>query len=314
MGTADDLGGSAMRLRPFELIEPTSVAEAVDALGRAGEGARVVAGGTALVPMMRLGLIRPDPAIALHRVRGLGQIEAAEGVLRVGAMVTMADLLRALAVRSGWPLLGQAVARVATPAIRSSATVGGNLAYAEAASDLAPALLCLEASVDVSGPAGTRSVPIASFFTGLYETALGPEEIVTGIRVPPVAAGAIGAYVKFCPRAAEDKPLIGVAALLERDPGGRCREVRLALAGAAPTAMRAGRAAAMLRGEALTDGAIAAAADAAAAEADPLSDLMGTAGYRRDMVRVVMRRLLRDLRDGAALAGPIARAAGEPRA
>jgi carbon-monoxide dehydrogenase medium subunit len=290
-----------VRLRPFELIQPGSVAEAVDALERAGGGARVVAGGTALVPMIRLGLIRPDPVITLDRVAGLAEIETEQGMLRLGAMVTMADLERATGARSGWPLLTQAVARVATPAIRSTATVGGNLAYAEAASDLAPALLCLEAVIDTIGPAGRRSVPIDRFFTGFYETALEPGAIVTGVRVPPVPDGAVGGYVKFCPRSAEDKPLIGVAALIERDPdGGRCRGARIALAGAAPTAMRAARAERVLRGETLSDSVLAEAADAAAAEADPLSDLMGSAGYRKEMVRVWTRRLLARLRDGTS--------------
>src|SRR5262249_25090096 len=123
--------------------------------------------------------------------------------------------------------------------------------------------------------------------------------IVTAIRVPAASNSSVSGYLKFCPRSAEDKPLVGVAALIERDrEGGRCRDVRIALAGAAPTAIRAGRAEAALRGEILTDGAVRAAADAAAAEADPLSDLMGTARYRREMVNVWTRRLLTALREG----------------
>src|SRR5262249_36209172 len=152
--------------------------------------------------------------------------------------------------RSGWGLLAEAAGRVATPAIRSSATVGGNLAYAEAASDLAPALLCLEASIETAGPAGEASVPITSFFTGFYETALEPGAIVKGVRVPPCPDGAVGGYVKFCPRSAEDKPLVGVAALVDLDRRtGRCRDVRIALGGAAPTPIRAGHAEAIMRGE-----------------------------------------------------------------
>jgi carbon-monoxide dehydrogenase medium subunit len=287
-----------MRLRPFELIAPRSVAETVDALGRVGSGARVVSGGTALVPMMRLGLVRPDPLITLHRVPGLAGISVDDGVLHLGSMVSMADLVRSHEVRSGWALLAEAAHRVASPAIRSSATVGGNLAYAEAASDVAPALLCLEASVDTAGAAGERSIPIARFFTGFYETALEPGMIVTGVRVPPCPDAAVGGYVKFCPRSAEDKPLIGVAALVDIDRGtGRCRDARIALGGAAPTPIRAVRAETALRGETLSDGAQRAASDAAAAEADPLSDLMGTAQYRREMVSVWTRRLLAALRD-----------------
>ncbi len=290
-----------MRLRPFELIQPDTVAEAVDALGHTGGEAKLIAGGTALVPMIRLGLIRPDHMIALHRVRGLAEIKAEQGVLHLGAMVTMADLHRAPVVRSGWPLLAEAAGRVATPAIRSSATLGGNLGYAEAASDVAPALLCLEALIETAGPGGERSLPIARFFTGFYETALEPGEIVTGVRVPASPTGAVSGYVKFCSRSAEDKPLVGVAALLALDrETGRCREARIALGGAAPTAMRASQAEMSLRGEALSDATIRAAAEAAAGEADPLSDLMGTADYRREMVRVWVRRLLIALRDGGS--------------
>ncbi len=288
-----------MRLHPFELIQPASVVEAVAALGSADGEARLCAGGTALVPMMRLGLIRPERVISLHRVSELAELRAERGVLRLGAMVSMADIHRAPMVRGGWPLLAEAAGRVATPAIRSSATVGGNLGYAEAASDPAPALLCLDAEVEIAGPDGERSLPLTRFFTGFYETALGPGEIVSTVRVPACPAGARSGYVKFCPRSAEDKPLVGVAALLVLDPAsGQCREARLALGGAAPTAIRAARAESALRDEVPDEGAIRAAAEAAAAEADPLSDLMGSADYRREMVRVWVRRLLTRLRDG----------------
>jgi len=286
-----------MRLRPFELIEPDSVDEAVAAFARAGDAARIVSGGTALVPMIRLGLLRPDPLITLHRVPGLVDVRIANGTLHLGAMVSMADLSRSPMVRGRWKLLAEAAGRVATPAIRTSATVGGNLAYAEAASDVAPALLCLEASVETAGSGGERSVPITSFFTGFYETALEPGAIVTGVRVPACSESAAAGYVKFCPRSAEDKPLIGVAALVDLDRG-RCRDVRIALGGAAPTPIRANRAEAVLRGEVLSDVTLGAAAAAAAGEADPLSDLMGSAQYRREMVRVWTRRLLTALRDG----------------
>jgi len=287
-----------VRLRSFALIQPDSVAEAIAALGESGDGARVIAGGTALVPMMRLGLVRPDPVIALHRVGGLAGIRTQADALSVGAMVTLADLHRAPLVRGRWPLLAEAAGRVATPAIRSSATLGGNLGYGEAASDVAPALLCLDALVEIAGPGGERTVPITRFFTGFYETALGPGDIATGVRVPPSPAGALGGYVKFCSRSAEDKPLVGVAALVTLDAAtGRCAEARLALGGVAPTPVRAGTAERGLRGEALTDEAIRAAAEAAVADADPLSDLMGSAEYRRDMVRVWVRRLLTGLRD-----------------
>jgi len=287
-----------VRLHPFRLLEPESLPDAIEALGRLDGEARLVAGGTALVAMMRLGLVKPDRLVSLHRVAGLSRIAVEGGALVLGAMTTHADIERSRVVRDGWPLLAGAVHRVATPAIRTTGTIGGNLAYAEAASDPAPALLCLDAEVRVAGAGGERVVPIARFFRGFYEAALEPGEIVTAVRVPPPPPGARGGYVKFTSRSAEDKPLVGVAALVALDASGRCVEVRLGLGGAAPTPIRAAGAERALRGEALTDAAIRAAAEAAAREADPLSDLMGSADYRREMIRVWVRRLLGSLRDG----------------
>ena len=186
---------------------------------------------------------------------------------------------------------------MATPAIRTSGTIGGNLAYAEAASDPAPALLCHDAEVRVAGPGGERALPIARFFRGFYEAALEPGEIVTAVRVPPAPKGARTGYIKFTSRSAEDRPLVGVAALIALDEAGRCREARIGLGGVAPTPIRAGRAEAALRGEVLGDTAVRAAAETAAREAEPLSDLMGSADYRREMIRVWVRRLLAALRD-----------------
>jgi len=289
-----------MRLPPFELVEPENLEAAVELAGRADGEVRLVAGGTALLSMMRLGLIRPDRVVSLHRVPGLDGIREVVGALEVGAMVTMARLHRAPAVRRAWPVLAEAAAAVATPGIRSAATVGGNLAYGEAASDPAPALLCLEADVEVVGPSGRRAVPIGELFTGFYETSLGPAEIVTGLRVPALPPGARSGYVKYSARAAEDKPLVGVAAVVvpERS-GGRWLDVRIGLAGVAPTARRARRAEARLTGQEPDDAALRAGAEAAAAECEPLSDLMGSADYRREMVRVWVRRLLTALRDGS---------------
>src|SRR5439155_6124589 len=175
----------------------------------------------------------------------------------------------------------------------------GNLCYAEAASDPAPALLCLEAEVRVAGAAGRRTMPVVDFFRGFYETALAPGEIVTSVRVPATPAGARSGYVKFTSRSAEDRPLVGVAALVVPDSSGRWLDARIGLGGVAPTPIRARRAEATLRGESPTDAALRATAEAAAREAEPLSDLMGSADYRREMIRIWVRRLLTTLRDGA---------------
>lgn len=290
-----------MRLPPFRLEEPQSVPEAIEILARPDGEARVIAGGTALVPTLRLGLLRPARLVSLHGIPELRNLRVEGQALEVGAIVSMAALARHHAVRADWPLLARAAACVATPAIRSTATVGGNLCYGEAASDLAPALLCLEAQVRVGDSVGERVVPVTEFFKGFYETAVEAGEIATGLRVPAVPRGARAGYVRYCPRSAEDKPLIGVAALLVRDDARRVKELRLALGGAAPTPMRARRAEAAAQGQELSEPLVRAVAEAAASEAEPLSDLMGSADYRLQMIRVWVRRLLTALRDGRAI-------------
>ncbi len=287
-----------MRLQPFGLVEPESLTEALDAIARLDGEARLVGGGTALVPMIRLGLVKPDRLVSLQRISPLNGIRLDGEALELGATATHGDVERSRIVRGGWPLVAEAAHRVATPAIRTSGTIGGNLAYAESASDPAPALMCHDAAVHVAGRRGSRTVPIAQFFRGFYEAALEPGEIVTSVRVPPAPVGARGGYVKYTSRSAEDKPLIGVAALITVDAAGRCTHVRLALGGAAPTPIRAERAEAALQGETLTDASARAAAELAARDAEPLSDLMGSADYRREMIRVWVRRLLISLRDG----------------
>jgi carbon-monoxide dehydrogenase medium subunit len=288
-----------VRLPAFELHEPRSLEETLALLGRLEGDVRVAAGGTALLSMVRMGLLRPDHVVTLHRVPGLDALGAREGTLQAGALVTLARLARAAEVRRDWPLLADAAAAVATPAIRSAATVGGSLAYAEAASDLAPALLCLEAEVEVAGPGGRRRIPVAAWHVDFYATALAAGELVVGLRVPPPVPGTRGGYVKYSARSAEDRALVGVAALLVPDGAvaGAWR-VRLGLGGVAPTPLRARRAEARLDGGALDDVAIGEAAVTAAAECAPLDDLMGSADYRREMVRVWVARLLAALRDG----------------
>jgi carbon-monoxide dehydrogenase medium subunit len=205
----------------------------------------------------------------------------------------MTRLERAPEVRRGWPLLAQAAGAVATPSIRNAATVGGNLGYAEPASDPAPALLCTDAEVVIAGLDGRRTVAITDFFTGFYATSLAAGELVVGLRIPPLPARARSGYVKYCSRSDEDKPLVGVAAVVAPDGSpGRLGEVRIGLGGAAPTAVRARAAEARLRGRVLDQAVIREAAEAAASECDPLSDLMGSADYRREMIRVWVRRLL----------------------
>lgn len=289
-----------MILRPFQYVESKAVDDAVAALRNGGEDARVIAGGTALVPLMKHSVLRPSLLVSIARVPGLAEIApAVSGGVCIGGVATHWAVSHSIAVQQRSPLLAYACARVASPTIRSMGTLGGNLCYGESASDPSPALLALRATVRLHGPGGERTVPITEFFTGFYETTLREAEVLTAIDVPAMPAGARWRYLKWTPRAQEDKALVGLAAVLVMD-GRRCRVARLGVGGvgASPVVLAAAERA--LEGQELDDATIARAADAAAAEVDPMDDLQGSAEYRRDMLRVWVRRVVAGLAEGRA--------------
>jgi len=289
-----------MILRPFQYVESKTVDDAVGALRTGGEDARVIAGGTALVPLMKHALLRPSLLIGITKVPGLAEITPIESdSLRVGGVATHWAVSRSMDVRQRSPLLAYACGRVASPTIRSMGTLGGNLCYGESASDPSPALLALRATVRLHGPDGRRTVPITEFFTGLYETALREAEVLTGIDVPGMPAHARWRYLKWTPRAQEDKALVGLATLLVLD-GRHCGVARLAVGGVSASPVVLAGAERALEGADLDSATITRAADAAAAEVDPMDDLQGSADYRRDMLRTWVRRVVTGLVEGRA--------------
>lgn len=293
-----------MILRPFEYVESKTVDDAVAALEAGGDDARVIAGGTALVPLMKHSVLRPSLLVSIVRVPGLAEIAAGgAGGLRIGGVVSHWAVSHSALVRERSPLLADACARVASPTVRSMGTLGGNLCYGESASDPSPALLALRATVRLHGPGGPRTVPITKFFTGFYETALREAEVLTDIDVPAMPAGARWRYLKWTPRAKEDKALVGLAALLVMD-GRRCRVARLGLGGVGARPVALARAEHALEGQEVDEATLARAADAAAGEVEPMDDLQGSAEYRRDMLGVWLRRVVSSLADGNASSCP----------
>ena len=281
----------------FEYYEPSSLDEAFAILEAHGDEAHLLAGGTALVLLMRLGLVMPAHVVSLRRIDGLREIGILpNGGLEIGALVTHAEIERSALVQRFFPPLAQTFGRVATARIRNQATAGGNIAHADPASDPPPMLLALEAELVIARRNGTRTVAIADFFTGLFETSLAPGEIVTAIRVPPPAAGTRGTYVKFLPASKDDFATVSIAAVVGTAKDGTCEHVRLALGGVGSTALRARRAEASLAGKALTADTIGAAATLVRDEVDPLSDARGSAHYKREMTGVWLRRALESLR------------------
>ena len=280
-------------MNAFDYRSPRSLDEALAVLGEYGEDARVVAGGTALVTMMRQRLVQPSCLVSLRDVQGLDRIETDNGALRLGALATHREAETSPLVRERIPVLAETFRRVATVRIRHMATVGGALAHADPNQDPPVTLLALGARVEIRGARGSRELPLAEFFRDYYETALEPGELVIAIKVapPPPATGA--AFLKFLPRTADDYATVAAAAIVTLDPDGiRCREARIALGSVGVTPLRARSAEALLAGEGLSESVLRAAGEAAKTAVDPLSDHRGSAAYKREMTAVMVGRAL----------------------
>lgn len=284
-------------------FQPRTVAETTALLAEHGDDAKVVAGATALTIMLRQRLIRPGALVSIGRLgdEQLRTVAREDGALRIGALVSHRTVELSPLVRETIPVLAHTFSKVANVRVRTVATVGGVLAEADYASDPPAVFLALGARVEVAGPDGTREIPVEDFFRGFYETALEPGEIVTGVRVPIPAAGTRAVYEKFVTRSSEDRPCIGVIAVvcLGAD-GATCEELRVAVGAASETPQRFPDVESSTRGQALTQDLARGVAEQYAARIDTLDDMRGSAWYRTEMVKVWVRRAIEHARDEAA--------------
>jgi CO/xanthine dehydrogenase FAD-binding subunit len=277
---------------PFSYAAPTTLAEAVALLAEHAEAEpRVLAGGQSLIPLMNFRLAKPGYLIDLRNVAGLSGIRREGDVLVIGAMTRMSELERSPEVAVAAPLLAEAVGFVAHTPIRNSGTIGGSLAHADPAAELPAVALASDAELVAAGPAGSRRIPAAEFVQGPFSTALAPDEILTEIRLPVWPGG--HAFVEFS-RIHANFAVVGVAALVDLDDGGRIRRAALALTGVAPTAIRATAAERVLTGAAgravVDGGAAAAAAEAAVEGLAPAGDLHASPQTRIALARSYLRR------------------------
>jgi carbon-monoxide dehydrogenase medium subunit len=275
----------------FDYLAPRTVDEAVAVLAAHGDDAKVLAGGQSLIPAMRFRLAAPTVLIDINRLSMLEYIREEPGYLAIGALTREHALEHAPTIAHAYPLLADAARVIADPLVRNRATVGGNIAHADPANDHPAVMLAYGAQVLAHGPAGSRLIPIDELFVGLFETALTHDELLTEIRIPTPAPGAGGAYLKI-ERKVGDYAVAAVAVQLTLS-AGRCTAARLALTNVASVPMRSHGAEQVLIGQELTDAVLEAAGRAAAAECDPSSDLRGTAEYKRDLVRVLVKRAVR---------------------
>lgn len=272
-------------------VQPTSVAEASELLAADSWGATAISGGTAVVLMMRQGLIRPDTLVSLAGLEGLGGIRLEGERLRIGAGVPLSEVAASPEVRATAPSLATACGRVGNVRVRNVATLGGNVAEADYASDPPSVLVSLDASCRVVGPDGEREVPVADLLVGFYTTSLQPGEVITEVIVPRPAPGARSTYLKYISRSSEDRPCVGVAAHAVLD-AGEVADLRVAVGAVAETPQRLDEHTTSVRGRALTPEVAAEVAAAYAATIEPMDDARGSAWYRSRMIEVFVRRAI----------------------
>ncbi len=275
----------------FDYHAPGSLAEAIELLGRYGD-AKVLSGGQSLLPLLKLRLGSAGHLIDINRVPGLEYIKEEGGFLKIGGRTRESALEQSELIHKKYPILADTAAVIADPIVRNLATIGGNLAHGDPANDHPATMLALGAVVVAIGKKGERTIPIDAFFTGLFETALGKDEILTEIRIPAAQARSRGAYVKF-ERKVGDFATAGAAAQVALGAGGEIARAGIGLTNAGLTPVRAAEAEKFLAGKKPDAATIAQAAKLAGAASDPSADRRGTVEYKKEMARVLTARALK---------------------
>ena len=275
----------------FDYQRAGSVEEAIALVQEYGDGAKLIAGGHSLLPIMKLRLAEPEMLIDIGRIPELRGVERADGEIAIGALTTHHQIATDSQIRSAIPLLADTAARVGDRQVRNRGTIGGALAHADAAADYPAAILALDATIVARGPGGERTIPAREFFLDFLTTALQPDEVLTEVRVPEPADGHGWSYQKLANQAS-GYAIVGVGAVVVLDGDGACAGIRVGVTGAAAVAWRAESTETALRGQRLENGAVAAAADLVDGGIELLDDLHGSAEYRRRVTRGLTRRAI----------------------
>jgi aerobic carbon-monoxide dehydrogenase medium subunit len=279
---------------PFELAKPQSLAEAIGLLDPEDPDIRPMGGGTAVMLMMKAGVLRPTRLVSLRDVEpeyaqvGIGT----HGELHIGGLTRLATLEHSPLVKEGWPLLARTLRTLSNVRVRNVATLGGNLAHADPHMDMPPVLGSLGARVTIKGPRGERTVPVEQLCTGYYETVLSRDELIARVIVPP-QAGRPAAYMKVTTRAAHDWPALGVAVVLDME-GAAIKHASVIVGAATDRPTRLTEAETLLRGaEPGDEKTLRHAGEAGAAQLDIVGDSHGTASYKKQLLKVYLGRAVR---------------------
>ena len=277
----------------FDYQRASSVSEAISLLQKHGEDSKILAGGHSLVPTMKLRLATPGTLIDIGGISELKYINDKGDYLAIGARATHWDIESSDLVAQKAPALSQAAGQIGDVQVRNRGTIGGVLAHSDPQADYPGVVLALNATIVVQGSRGERTIAVADYFTGLWETALGEDELLTEVRIPTDRANANSCYLKF-PQPASRYPFVGCAVAMDSSAGS-CSDVRIGFSGVGETAFRDSRVEDELRGNTLNESAIAAASAKAADARSVLSDVFVSEEYRRAMAKVYLKRALTKL-------------------
>jgi aerobic carbon-monoxide dehydrogenase medium subunit len=274
---------------PFELAEPTSLAAAIKLLDPDDPTIRPIAGGTALMLMMKAGVFNPEKLVSLRKIESqYSSISANAKGLRIGAMTTLGTLERSADVSRITPIISRTLRTLSNVRVRNVATVGGALAHGDPHMDLPPVLMALGATMTVIGPGGERQLAVEELFAGYYETVLEKNELIAEVSVPAQGTRK-AAYYKVTTGSADDWPALGVAAVIEAD-GKAIKTARIVASAATDRATRLKATEAILNGKTVTDALLKEAGEAAVSESEFIADVRGSVPYKRELMKVYVRR------------------------
>jgi carbon-monoxide dehydrogenase medium subunit len=277
----------------MQYFEPRTLDETCALLDDSGEDGRLLAGGTALVILMRQRLLTPATLINVQHVAELAGIRSDNDGVCIGASTTHHAAACSDLLRSHYPALVETFSKVATPRIRNAGTVGGNLAHGDPHLDPPVTLMALDACVTVRSSGGERQIPLSELYLDYYETSLAPNEVLTSVRVPARQPRSGLGFIKFLPRSQDDYAAVDVAAWVRLDETGASVEARIAFGSVGPVIFRATAAEAMLRGQLPGDELLREVGERAASLADPEDDIRGSAAYKRELIKVLVGRCVR---------------------
>lgn len=286
-------------IHDFTYLKPGSVKEALAMLAEHSDECKVICGGQSLLIVMRQGLVAVDYLIDLKGLDELSYIkfDSKEG-LKMGATTTHRTIEKSDIIKKNYPILAAMEEKLASIQVRNWGTIGGNLAHADAAGDPAPVLISLGAKIKLGSSKGDRVMSLEEFYTDLFETAMAHDEIVLEVNVPPMPPKTGSAYQKFN-LIENDQGIVAVAATVTADKAGLCTDAKIVLGNAGVTPIRAKSAEKVLIGKKLTDKLFAEAGEAAAGDADPVSDIHSSADFRRHLIKVLTKRMVKKAWDQA---------------